>query len=520
MRQTALNRMIGLAALSCALAGVAAAAGCRSAVADFYDPLTSGTSTGGTGGSGGLPSDCQGDPTADPSLVRDDCGVFVDAATATNGNGTKASPFKSLAEAAGKNKSRIFACAGKYTETATVELLNGVEVYGGFGACPKAGDWTWDAAKRAEVTGPENLPVAHVGMGATLIRSVDLTAPDATTPGVSSIAVIADSADLTLTDVALAAGAGANGADGAVPDGDATPGVSAEATATPACNATQVPGPGATLVCPDGTTEGGDGGKGGNVPASDGEAGKDGSPIPDPNVDGFGLGGQPTGAALTCNGHPGKDGEFGVAGTAGKGNGTLTANGLTGGDGQDGKPGARGHGGGGGAGAKAGSFCPPAGSPTPGPGASGGGGGSGGCGGKGGGGGKAGGSSIGIVSLSTTFTFTNVTITTGAGATGGNGAVGKTGGDPGLGAAGGTSSGIAGSKPGCTGGNGGRGGDGGTGGGGRGGHSVGIAFLGDAPLIDKQITITVGAAGKGGTGDAASMGDGDPGTAKPTLDFK
>ena len=520
MRQTALKRMIGLAALSCALAGVGAA-GCRSAVADFYDPLTSGTSTGGTGGSGGLPVDCQGDPTADPSIVRDDCGVFVDAKTATNGSGTKASPFKSLAEAAGKYKSRIFACAGEYTESTTVELINGVEVYGGFGACPKAGDWTWDATKRAAVKGPANLPVVHVGMGATLIRSVDLTAPDAAKAGVSSIALVAESADLTLTDVALKAGAGAAGADGAVPDGDATVGVSADTTtATPACNATQVPGPGATLTCPDGPTTGGDGGKGGDIPASDGEAGKDGSPIPDPNGDGFGLGGQPTGVALTCNGHPGMDGDFGAAGTAGKSLGTLSANGLTGGDGLDGKPGSRGHGGGGGAGAKAGTFCPPAGNPTPGPGASGGGGGSGGCGGKGGGGGKAGGSSIGIVSLSSTFAFTNVTVTVGAGATGGNGAVGKTGGDPGFGAAGGTSSGIAGSKPGCTGGNGGRGGDGGKGGGGRGGHSVGIAFVGDAPGIDKQITITLGAAGEGGTGDTASMGDGDPGTAKATLDFK
>ena len=76
MRQTALKRMIGLAALSCALAGVGAA-GCRSAVADFYDPLTSGTSTGGTGGSGGLPVDCQGDPTADPSIVRDDVALEI-----------------------------------------------------------------------------------------------------------------------------------------------------------------------------------------------------------------------------------------------------------------------------------------------------------------------------------------------------------------------------------------------------------------------------------------------------------
>jgi hypothetical protein len=518
MRQLA-SRLIGFAALSCALAG--AAAGCRSAVEDFYDPLTTGgSSTGGGGTGGGLPTDCQGDPTTTPAIVRDECGVFVDAATATNGDGTKASPFKSIAEAAAKGSARVFVCAGDYTETATIELTGGAEVYGGFGACPKAGDWKWDATKRASVTGPKDKPTAHVTMGTSLIRSTNLTAPDATTPGASSIALIADSADLTLTDVDLKAGAGADGADGMVPDGDATPGVSAENTATPACNATQVAGKGATLTCTDGPTTGGDGGKGGTVPANNGEAGTDGDPIPDPNPDGFGLGGQPTGVALTCNGHPGQDGDPGAAGDGGTGKGTLTASGLTGGDGQDGKLGARGHGGGGGAGAKAGSFCPPAGSPTPGPGASGGGGGSGGCGGKGGPGGKAGGSSVGLVSLASKLVFTSVKITAGAGAKGGNGAIGKGGAAGGNGVGGGTASGIGASKAGCSGGPGGAGGGGGTGGGGRGGHSIGIAFLGDAPTIDKQVTIAIGAPGKGGTGDAASMGDGDPGTAAPTVDFK
>ncbi len=519
MRRLAFG-LFGFAAFSCALAG--AAAGCRSAVGDFYDPLTSGGSgTGGTGGSGGLPTDCQGDPTTNASLVRDDCGVFVDAATATNGDGTKASPFKSLAEAATKSASRIFVCAGDYAETATLELTNGVEVYGGFGACPKSGDWTWDAVKRASVTGPKNLPTAHVAMGATLLRSVNLIAPDATTPGVSSIAVIADSADLTLTDVELTAGAGAPGADGVLPPDVPKDGVGGlDNGATNACALQPTGGPGGKVTCDDGDSTGGDGGVGGTVPANNGLPGLDGEPAPDPNPDSYGVGGALKADGTCSPGQTGKDGDFGVSGKGGTGKGTLTTGGVIGGDGEDGKTGGRGQGGGGGAGSKAGIFCPNGANTIAGPGASGGGGGSGGCGGKGGTGGKAGGSSIGIVSLDSHFTFTAVKISTDTGAPGGDGGAGKTGGNGGAGAAGGQSAGPAISKPGCKGGDGGLGGGGGTGGGGRGGHSVGIAFVGDAPTIDKQVTITTGAAGMGGTGDAASMGDGDAGTAEASVDFK
>lgn len=522
MRHQAL-KLIGSAALASALAGLSGSVmGCRSAVEDFLAPLTSGGAggSGGTGGSGGLPLDCQGDPTKDASLVRDECGLFVDQAVATTGDGTKAKPFKSLGEAAKKMPSRIFVCAagGPYEETATIELANGIEVYGGFGACPANADWTWDPEKRATVNGPENVPVVHVSMGASLIQSVNLTAPAATTAGASSIGIIADSTDLTLTDVGVTTGDGAAGENGAVPMTEAASGVDAAPDATPACNATQVAGKGAKQTCGDGDSLGGDGGKGGLSGVLDGEAGKDGSPTPDPNT--TGLGGQPTGVPATCNGGLGGEGTPGEPGKGGASMGKLTLKGISGGDGEDGSDGARGQGGGGGAGSKAGMFCPPAGSPTQGPGASGGGGGSGGCGGKGGGGGKAGGSSIGIVSLSSTFTFSGVTITAGAGANGGNGVPGKGGAAGGLGAAGGASSNIGTSKAGCKGGDGGGGGNGGQGGGGRGGHSIGIAYTGPAPAIGETVTVTLGTAGDGGTGDSANMGDGAKGTSGEAVEIK
>ncbi len=276
-------------------AGAAGGVGCRSAVADFYDDLTTATTgaggTGGTGGTGGLPDECQGDPTKDPGLVRDGCGVFVDVSVATSGDGKKVSPFKSVAEAAATSKARIFVCAGEYTEEETVTLSNGVSVYGGFSACPKSGDWTWDVAARAAITGPPNVPAVLVSMGQSHLEALNITAPDATESGGSSIALVVEGAELSLVGVELAAGAGLAGADGLVADMDAENGESAEvATASAACFGTIVGGTPGVTMCADGETSGGAGGKGGTVPANNGEAGGDGQPVPMENPDGEGLG--------------------------------------------------------------------------------------------------------------------------------------------------------------------------------------------------------------------------------------
>jgi hypothetical protein len=519
MRNVALT-LIRFAAI-CSLLG---AAGCRSAVTDFYDDLRkgSGGGTGGTGGSGGsgggVPMECVGDPTKEPAVVRDECGAFVDAAASAGGDGTKAKPFKSIADAGKSNKSRIFICSGDYKEAASVTLSNGVEVYGAFAACPGGGDWLWDGAKRASLTGAADVPAVKVTKGQTRIEGLIVTAPPAAAMGASSIALLADLADLTLQDVDLLAGDGAPGAEGELPSSDSIAGAAAVLDATMnACNLQPFGGAPGITTCEDGETKGGDGGKGGTVPANNGAPGTDGSPIPDPNPDAYGLGGVIKANGDCSIGQNGMDGNTGGPGEGGADKGVLTSNGISGGDGQDGQSGSRGHGGGGGAGSKAGNFCKVGMNTIPGPGASGGGGGAGGCGGKGGGGGKAGGSSVGLVSLASTLTLSGVAIHTQAGGNGGNGASGKAGGIGGAGALGGASSGLAGSKPGCTGGTGGLGGDGGTGGGGRGGHSVGIAFTGAMPNVEATVTFEVGTAGMGGTGDV--MGNGTAGLDGNTVDF-
>lgn len=496
--------------------GLAGAAGCRSAVADFYDPLAGGGGSGGTGGTGGIPSECLGDPTQDPGLVRDECGVFVDAAAPTSGDGTKASPFKTVSEAAKTSKARFFVCAGTYVEAETVELANGVAVYGGFAACPPDGAWTWDNGERASIQGPAGSPVMKISGGENHIEGVNLVAPDALAPNASSIALVADSAAVDLVNVNVVAGSGAAGESGITPPDVPAMGATADSNSpTDACVVgTITGGAGAVTTCADGPSEGGDGGKGGTVPANNGEPGEDGLPVGNP---GDGAGGTVEIITGVCtDGKDGADGELGEPGVAGTEKGTLTPNGILGGDGGDGKSGSRGQGGGGGGGAKAGLFC---GNPVKeGAGASGGGGGAGGCAGKGGTGGRAGGSSIGVISLGSTFSFSGVLVTTADGGAGGAGALGVTGAPGGDGAKGGSPSGGT-SKAGCDGGNGGYGGNGGSGGGGRGGHSAGIAFKGGAPSVEAGISFETGAAGPGGAGDPNILNDGAAGTASALLDF-
>jgi hypothetical protein len=509
-------RNLALSSLSfAALSAIAAASGCHSAERDLYDSLSP-TGTG-TAGTGGLPSDCQGDPTKDPSLVRDECGAFVDPSSATNGEGTNASPYRTVGDAAKTSKGRIFVCASAESkEPATVTLSNGVSVYGGFSACPKSGDWTWDGTKHAKLTGPANEPAVVVSMGQSHIENVDITSPAATMAGGSSIALVADMTTLSLVNVVLTAGDGMAGADGMTPPDapmSGAPGVSLGAgSPTDACSLSPVGGMGGMVTCADGVTQGGSGGKGGTMQMVNGMPGTDGMPA-------GGAGGMVDANGVCSNG---KDGDPGMSGDPGKGGtekGILASSGISGGDGADGKPGALGHGGGGGAGSKSGQFCPNGGNPpVVGPGASGGGGGSGGCGGKGGGGGKAGGSSIGIVSVTSSLTFSGVSINTGSGAKGGLGAFGQSGGDGGKGADGGKKSAVAGSVNGCAGGKGGDGGSGGQGGGGRGGHSAGVAFTGTAPT-EQGVTFQIGKPGAGGTGNSMKGGDGAMGATGNIVDF-
>lgn len=495
---------------ACAVAVIALVAGsaCSRLAEDCHEvqECASGGSTG-TGGGGGNAA-CAGDPTADSALVREECGIFVSAAAEPGGDGTRERPYAMLQEGideASAQGKRVYACVdGAFGEAVTIGA--GIEVIGGFDC---GAGWSWSAAGRSTVDGPADAIAVTIGESASgaTVKGFAIRAASATVTRGSSIAVaVADvEAELALVDVT--AGDGRGGADGETPPDPPTKGADAPAGAEVGAptNACIVPaavagGQGGVTTCEDGESRGGAGGLGGisGTDSGNGQAGTNGEPLPVPNPDGYGLGGdgQIDSNGICKGGEDGRPGDPGGPGAGGTG-AMLTLAGITGGDGGAGISGTRGQGGGGGGGAKSGVFC---GNPAvDGPGASGGGGGAGGCGGKGGGGGQAGGSSIGIVSLGTKLVLTEVTVAVGTGGKGGDGAIGQNGGDPGAGAVGGSDSGTPPSKDGCTGGNGGAGGAGGPGGGGRGGYSIGIAFATAPTAAPALSSFAPGTPGDGGT---------------------
>jgi hypothetical protein len=480
LKSGAVLAVVALGVLQAAGCGDAASA-CARDPALACGPFAATTGSGGTAGSastgtGQRPGvECAGDPTQDATLVRKECGVFVqaDAANVTE-TGTPTQPYKTLQKALDNaGAKRIYVCSSApYEEAVTID--GPMEVYGGF-ACTKG--WAWTATGRSVLTAPPGsipLTLTTRADGAK-VRGFAITAASAAVPGGSSIAVAVDDIAATLESCAVTAGDGAAGEDGAQA-GIATRGADAPTTAMLVMDACLpyapylVGGaPGVTL-CADGTTTaGGMGGKGGlpGVMSGDGASGAAG-----PEAE-SGEGGDGQTASQEClPGLDGKHGKDGAAGAAGLLPGAPALTGLRDTNTTDGKPGTRGYGGGGGGAGKA-ALCPNA---VIGNGPSGGGGGAGGCGGRGGGGGKAGGSSLAIVSLGTRLTLTDVALTTGRGGPGGRGALGEYRGAGGAGASGGAPSGVFAPKPGCSGGNGGVGGFGGPGGGGRGGHSVGLAY--------------------------------------------
>ncbi|WP_437709323.1 hypothetical protein WMF45_33510 [Sorangium sp. So ce448] len=478
------------------------------------------TGSGGGGGSGN-PA-CNADPTQDADAVTEECAVFANASAMPGGDGTKAKPYTSLAEAVSNaNGKRVLVCAsGAFAESVTIEA--GVEVIGGFDC---GAEWSWSAEARSAIDAPADRIALTLTEGASgaKVRSLAVRAASATLPGGSSIGVAVADVEAELAQVDVTAGDGMDGTKGETPAEVPQAGASAPAmSASNACVATNlvIGGTAGATTCEDGETRGGDGGTGGitGTEEGNGQAGRDGEPMPEPNPEEYGLGGRgQTDPSGNCrSGVEGAPGAPGSPGSAGSG-AALTLAGISGGDGGQGMTGGRGQGGGGGGGAKSGMFCSLDTTLVDGVGASGGGGGAGGCGGKGGGGGRAGGSSIGILSLGTKLVLTDVTVAVGKAGNGGQGASGRRGADGGMGATGGTASDHVDSIPGC---DGGRGGAGGPGAGGRGGHAVGIAYAA-APHAAPAVQFTPGTAGDSG---AAAPGGppesaGAPGSAGSCWNF-
>jgi hypothetical protein len=465
------------------------------------------------------PPGCEKSPKDDPSVIKDECGIFVSASVAVTGNGTKDKPFKTLKEgidAAGKKAFRVYACAETYAEEAS---LKGVSLFGGFDC---AAGWAY-SDKKATIAPMDGVPVRVSGGGDLKVEDVVAQAPDysavmpdAMAPAKSSIATIVDGANVAFARCNLMASAGQNGADGESPAADAALNGAAGNPGINACDGDVFNGkaPGgaeATKTCGDSsTTTGGKGGDGGvlQMPATvlAGGDGADGQPALAGGKKGLGEPVSGSWSCVTGAGQVGDNGTDGDPGPGATGTGTIGASGyvppMAASSGKFGTPG---QGGGGGGGAKGGTgICSPGG--KPGTGASGGSGGSGGCGGKGGGGGAGGGASIALVSLKAAVVLVDCTLnasTGGNGGSGGKGQAGGNGGDPGK-----NGSGAGGSKNACSGGPGGQGGNGGPGGGGAGGPSIGVAHVGNAPE-QRNTMVTPGTGGKGGAGgngDAAGQG--------------
>jgi hypothetical protein len=462
---------------------------------------------GGEGGQGGGPN-----PTCTPTEgepIGPDCGVFVDPGAA--GDGTQGSPTGNLQQAldqaaANPSASRAVYICGDAPLTGSLTIPSGLTVYGGL----SCGDWTYASANpKAQLTGQANAITVTVLTGSVLMQDLAVAAPNATDPGASSIAVLAnDAVALELVRTTVTAGNGAAGANAAAP-GMAAPSGTGGTMGELGCDAgaVSVGGTGGPApVCDAGTpaSAGGIGGAGTNT--SEGGNGNPGA-----------MSGGTSGAgqtALACtNGGQGSPGANGTAAPAPTALGTLTLAGYIPAIPAPGSAGAGGKGGGGGGG---GYNCVL--NVTAGPG--GGGGGSGGCGGAGGDSGGAGGASYALVLLSNaTVTLTDSQLGSGSGGQGGQGAAGQAGGGGSSGGENGATSGGLNTlvSAACNGGSGGKGGDGGPGAGGLGGPSAAIASLAAGAVIGENSSLTAGSPGSGGSGAAGAPTGGSGPACEGTL---
>jgi hypothetical protein len=444
--------------------------------------------TGGTSGAGGDGGTCDTSksPSQEACLVDDQYGVFVDGTVSTTGDGSKASPFKTIAEgiaaAAGK---MLFVCDTTYDEQ--VKLTAGAKIYGGF----KCADWSYETGVRAVVQPSAKgyaLDVDSV-TESVVIEDVEFDAKDGTAAGESSVAgFVHGSSDVSFGRVKLVAGKGATGANGTLTA--YTYPTQTDLNGNPA----NVLAGGALKQCA--------------CPAGDQSIGAHGGDGPTPSNGGNGLpalgGGQggTAGTPTDCgNGGTGKNGNPGTPASNASGAstlGTLSTTGWAPANGATGSAGGPGQGGGGGASSAAGG---------------GGGGGCGGCGGAAGPGGSGGGASIALLVLDSTVSAdADSELVSGDGGDGGKGVAGQTGqsiyGFGGIQASGA-----------CGGGNGGPGGKGAAGGGGAGGISVPVVWKGAAaPNVDASATLTNGNNGAKGVGGNAGNNDGIDGVAQPTLE--
>jgi hypothetical protein len=368
---------------------------------------------------------------------------------------------------AGETGKSVIACTGVFEENVVLRGDAVPDLFGGFD-CSSGWRRTDGRTTVRPVTGiPLRIDAVSTGV---LVEGFEFEAADAIEPGESSVAaIVTRSEDVVLTGVRLAAGNGADGANGAPAP------MPSEGTADSGNAAQQLLGASAKL-CTCGTTSsrGGGGGDGGAFP----QGGEDGLPELGAGMSGAVYGEDGT-TLLDCarggGGTRGADAPLSPPGESALDPGSFTEDGAwVPAPGAPGPVGVPGQGGGGGRG---------------GPTGGGGGGGCGGCGGEGGKPGQGGGGSFGAIVFESVVAIVHSEIETRSGGRGGAGAPGQ---DGQPGGPGGDDVGN-----GCYGGDGGTGGKGGGGGGGAGGSSVGI-LLRAGTLVDSGTTFVLGEPGDGG----------------------
>ena len=444
--------------------------------------------------------------------------IFVDGERGNDaGDGSIFNPFQSLPAAAQSADGRdiYIRSTGIYdTNAATLQLGNGVSLYGGFDE-----NWMRDTARRAMIQGAA-VAISTTGSASRSLSAVEVTAADAA-PGEDSSGVqVTDAGIVRLLDsrvVAGDAGEGVNGDAGGHSAGMIVDGATDVIVERSTINAGRGGRGSDGMPAEDDTAESGSDGQDGDErnagvgagsgARAGGSGGDGGNTSNGSDADDGGVGGTPS----TPNGRAGRGGSGGPGGAGGNGgSGAVTADdgatvpvGRVGVAGDVGSDGSGGRGGGGGNG------------PV---GVDGGGGGGGGLGGSATAGGLPGNGGGGSIGLWTVDVESLVIIESliaggragngGIGAPGLPGSVGGAGGDGAAGFEGPISEGGAGGG----GGGGGAGGTGGQGGGGGGGPSYGL--LTTRTSVNEVVATTVrgGAGGNGadgGTGGSPGLGGQD-----------
>jgi hypothetical protein len=429
--------------------------------------------------------------------------IFVAPSGSDEATGDITAPVQTIAHAidlAAKAGKSVYVCDAEYDEAIT--LSHPVSLYAGY-ACDRA--WARER-DRATLAPAKGVPFSALLVGAPItVTRFNLRAPDGKDASESSIAAtVFASKQVRFARMTFSAGTAANGAAGAaVPDPkwrppapgrDAKPLKNASNCQTSSardyfsggsdCDQIASGAFGEPTQCPDGTLiVGGYGGDGSNYYRKiDAGSGGDGTPS--------------GGATDGWNGPPGAASQHGFGSILG----TAYAPTNDGDDGANGHAGRSGHGGAGATGYFNTTSIPL----SYVPGAGGGQGGYGGCGGQGGKHGSGGGASIALLAVDSSISIDSSELLTGRGGDGGDGSdgmPGQPGGPPGKGATAFASISQDGEAAAP-------GGSGGSGGPGGGGPSIGIVFIGEAPVRSATVSIDVQSAGLGGRAAGGMATDG------------